>query len=352
MWKSISLITLSFGCMSALASFEKHNAEFYGQAIPNFPIGIEWTEDFDQAKQKSEELNKPLFVLFTGSDWCANCRELKAKILDHPQFIECLKDHFIFVVVDFPLHYRLSNEALTRNQKLKEDYQISGFPTAVIFMPSGDKLVFAGRFPKNPDECAKFFLKEVEDAKQLDNVMANFDKKKGELTKEELEKFYRQAKQMGKKEAAEKILKSGLEKEGQNAYFLRERYRLLVEEQKKDSKEAEETRNKLLKDDIDNSKGHQLYIAVCDFQAMTKGHCESKTAIEPLVTYLKKFGSKDQENSWRVELMLAHYLRAKSEKVKALEFATAALAHAPAFLQPDIEKQIAAIKQEEADSKQ
>jgi thioredoxin-related protein len=44
----------------------------------HFHVGLraetgEWLTDFSAAKKKAKEENKPILMLFTGSDWCPWC---------------------------------------------------------------------------------------------------------------------------------------------------------------------------------------------------------------------------------------------------------------------------------------
>jgi len=40
---------------------------------------VNWQTDFDLAKKQAKEENKPILMLFTGSDWCPPCKMLKKR---------------------------------------------------------------------------------------------------------------------------------------------------------------------------------------------------------------------------------------------------------------------------------
>lgn len=337
------LISLVFG--SPIYSLDSD--QYLLQASDNSkPIkeGVVWLEDFYIAQNISSEQQKPLFVLFTGSDWCQNCQILEENILRRSSFIDNVKERFVFVKVDFPLKKKLSQEIVSKNQKLKEQFQINGFPTVVICLPSGEKLFFAGRFPLEPKECADLFINELEKAYDLDTSLKKLEENKHNLTLINLENLYKKAQLFGKNDEAELILKIGIEKEGDNSFFLQEKYRQLVDAGQIDDQQAKEVRQQLCYKDKDNLKGHKLYIAVCDFQSLSKTSDDTQKVSAPLRDYLKEFGSTDAENNWRVELMLAHYHTSKKEKERALQYLKLALKDAPLFLKKDIESNVAKLE--------
>jgi len=102
---------------------------------------LNWLLDFDEAKQISLKQDKPILVYFTGSDWCAPCKKLKADFFDTEKFgTESQK--FVLLVVDLPRR----NDIITPDQKRKnmilmQDYNRRGsFPTLVGLDSDGKTL--------------------------------------------------------------------------------------------------------------------------------------------------------------------------------------------------------------------
>jgi protein disulfide-isomerase len=303
-----------------------------------------WFEDFDLAQSHGFSEQKPLFVLFTGSDWCKNCQILEESILSRASFLEGVRDRFVFVKVDFPLKKKLSQDIVLKNQQLKQEFHINGFPTVVICLPSGEKLFFAGRFPLEPKECADLFIKELNKASEIEYSLKNIKNMEASFTFQQLEELYKKAQLFGKEQEANLILDIAISRQGDNSFFLQEKYRHLVESGSINDEETIIIKEKLFLNDQDNSKGHKLYVAVCDFQKLSKCQKEVQDPSVPLKDYLKEFGATDTENNWRVELMLAHYHSAKKEKEKALQYLKLALRDAPQFLKADIEKDLAQLE--------
>ncbi len=91
-----------------------------GDAVPWFAGGVE--EAFEQAAR----LGKPLF-LYWGAVWCPPCHNLKNEIFARPEFAERIRD-FIPVYLDGDTE---------RAQIWGERFDVSSYPTVVLFSPSG-----------------------------------------------------------------------------------------------------------------------------------------------------------------------------------------------------------------------
>ncbi|RMG87053.1 MAG: thioredoxin family protein, partial [Bacteroidetes bacterium] len=86
----------------------------------------EWKTDFDAAVEEAynSETQKFVFVLFTGSDWCLPCMQLKNQVLEKEAFLEFARQRLVLVKVDFP---RLEMNKLPRwqekyNESLAREY--------------------------------------------------------------------------------------------------------------------------------------------------------------------------------------------------------------------------------------
>lgn len=124
---------------------------------------LNWLTDFDKAKQTSAKQDKPILMYFTGSDWCAPCKSLKADFFNTDDFaIEAQK--FVLLLVDLPR----SNDIITQDQKRKnmillQDYnRRSSFPTLVGFNADGKTLGDINGYNKNSGTDDYFaFLKKI-----------------------------------------------------------------------------------------------------------------------------------------------------------------------------------------------
>ncbi|MGD9611604.1 MAG: thioredoxin family protein [Kiritimatiellia bacterium] len=112
-------------------------APAYKAAIAGAVPG-EWTMDLDAAKALAAETGLPLFLNFTGSDWCGWCRLMDKQVFSQAAWQAYAKEHFILVWLDFPQDKTLVPEAFAaRNQQLLQEFEIGGFPTFVLLDADG-----------------------------------------------------------------------------------------------------------------------------------------------------------------------------------------------------------------------
>lgn len=108
------------------------------------PPDKSWFTNFHEAKAEAEKKNLPMFLFFTGSDWCPWCERLTAETLDTAKFRDFVKDKFVLVFLDFPRKSILPEAVEWQNKKLSNRYGVEGFPTVIITEPNGRKIVELG----------------------------------------------------------------------------------------------------------------------------------------------------------------------------------------------------------------
>lgn len=79
----------SFDCLPA-------NRKYADQL--HLPTGFEGFFDLDEAKAYAKQVNKPIFIDFTGKT-CANCREMENYVWTHPQVKELLQNQYVMVAL-------------------------------------------------------------------------------------------------------------------------------------------------------------------------------------------------------------------------------------------------------------
>ena len=94
---------------------------------------LKWHTNYKEASAESAKTNKPLLVLFTGSDWCMWCVRLKKEILLTPEFAVWAKQNVVLVELDFPEKKKQSLALKKQNAELQQTHDIKGYPT-VIFL--------------------------------------------------------------------------------------------------------------------------------------------------------------------------------------------------------------------------
>jgi protein disulfide-isomerase len=108
----------------------------------SFSMGAEslWMHDFEAAKAKAAKEEKPIFINFTGTDWCGWCIKLEKEVFSKKAFQDYAKEHLILVEVDFPKKKEQSAELKAQNKKLDKEYGVEGYPTLYLLNAEGKKL--------------------------------------------------------------------------------------------------------------------------------------------------------------------------------------------------------------------
>lgn len=101
---------------------------------------IQWMTDFQAAKAKAKAESKPIFVYFTGSDWCPWCIKMNQQILSTADFQNALSQKVVFVKVDFPRKTQLDKATKEQNDKLSKEFDVHGFPTVILLDSNANRI--------------------------------------------------------------------------------------------------------------------------------------------------------------------------------------------------------------------
>ena len=101
-----------------------------------------WLTDFHQAKAAAKKQNRPILVLFTGSDWCGWCKKLKADVLETDAFKQFAARSLILLYVDFPKDPTFPAGQKARNQALRKELlgKSAGYPTTLLLDQTGKEI--------------------------------------------------------------------------------------------------------------------------------------------------------------------------------------------------------------------
>ena len=122
---------------------------------------IEWIKDMDEAFIRAKELDKPILVDFSGSDWCGWCMRLDKEVFSQPEFVEWAKEHIVACLLDFPRKERkdtVSEEQKKKNEAMAKKYEVRGYPTVLILAPDGTIIARTGYRRGGP----KAYIKHLE----------------------------------------------------------------------------------------------------------------------------------------------------------------------------------------------
>ena len=94
----------------------------------NAQENLKWHTDMKEAVAISKSENKPLFLFFTGSDWCGWCIRLQKEVFNTPEFL-AWSEKVVLVDLDFPRAKAQPEEIKAQNQQLQQVFQVRGYPT-------------------------------------------------------------------------------------------------------------------------------------------------------------------------------------------------------------------------------
>src|SRR5690606_2750379 len=120
-----AIIFLASGCGEA------DNSAVGAEAVES---RAQWSEDYPSALASARETNQPVFLLFTGSDWCPPCMQLEEKVFSSPVFAQFAEENMVLMKADFPRGEQ--DESIAKqNAGLQRQYPIQGFPTVMLLHP-------------------------------------------------------------------------------------------------------------------------------------------------------------------------------------------------------------------------
>jgi len=124
--KYLSIVAIAFLVWSFTAT--KNNSE----------KGLVWHTDMRIASKIAQKEDKPIFMFFTGSDWCGWCIRLQKEVFKTPEFEAWAKDKVVLVELDFPRRTPQPENIKAQNDQLQQMFGVRGYPT-VWFVKSGNK---------------------------------------------------------------------------------------------------------------------------------------------------------------------------------------------------------------------
>lgn len=109
-----------------------------------------WNTSLPVALAQAQATQKPVLAVFSGSDWCKPCMQLKQEVFDQPEFAQFAKDQLVLARFDFPRNKK--NRLDPAQTKLSEEAAAQlnkegAFPAVVLLSPQGKVLVRSGYRP-------------------------------------------------------------------------------------------------------------------------------------------------------------------------------------------------------------
>lgn len=126
----------------------------FDEAMSSYEEGT-WLTDYNQALGYAKEMNRPVLINFTGSDWCSWCIKLNKEVFSLEAFDKYAKEYLVLLKLDFPRSIPQTPETKAANEKLMNQYGVQGFPTIVLVDSEGKELNRTGYQPGGVDAYVK-----------------------------------------------------------------------------------------------------------------------------------------------------------------------------------------------------
>ena len=85
-----------------------------------------WHTDVNKAIELSVKTEKPLFMFFTGSDWCGWCKRLVKEVFVKSEFATWAAKNVVLVELDFPRRTPISENLKKQNRELAQMFGVRG----------------------------------------------------------------------------------------------------------------------------------------------------------------------------------------------------------------------------------
>jgi hypothetical protein len=124
----------SHSLLRRFAIFAAAAALFSGEARA---CGFTWEFTLQDALTSAALWNRPVVLVFTGSDWSPRSIKLDQEIFSNTEFANWFGDSFSPCNADFPQRRPLPDATLMENTSLAMKFNVKHFPTMVALRPDG-----------------------------------------------------------------------------------------------------------------------------------------------------------------------------------------------------------------------
>jgi thiamine biosynthesis lipoprotein len=97
--------------------------------------------NIDTLFNQSVKEDKSVFMVFSGSDWCANCIRFEKNIVQDSAFQTFLQNNLLYLNVDFPQRKKQSAVLKKQNETLAEQYNPNGIFPTILLLTSDKKSI-------------------------------------------------------------------------------------------------------------------------------------------------------------------------------------------------------------------
>lgn len=109
-----------------------------------------WEPTYENALLVSKAQNKPIILVFSGSDWCAPCIKMDRDIWQSEEFKAFADQNYVLYKADFPRKKtnQLPEDIKAKNGKLASTYNPKGYFPLVVVLDSSERTLGKAGFKK------------------------------------------------------------------------------------------------------------------------------------------------------------------------------------------------------------
>lgn len=134
----LTLLFVSISVLNAQTQIEETTHESLVVTEEKGTHEVDWQSSFEAAINKAKEINKPVLIYFTGSDWCGPCMRLDKELFHTEKFKVFSKENMVLYKANYPRNSDLVTKENRRiNEELSIRYGQSSFPTMIVVNADG-----------------------------------------------------------------------------------------------------------------------------------------------------------------------------------------------------------------------
>lgn len=124
--------------------------------IPLCALSQDWEESYEHSISRSKNTNKPILLVFAGSDWCAPCIKLDRLLFQSQEFKEYADKNLILFKADFPRKKknRLPLQKEQVNKQLAQKFNSKGYFPLVLLLDKDETVL--GSFAYENQEAEEY----------------------------------------------------------------------------------------------------------------------------------------------------------------------------------------------------
>lgn len=128
----------------------KYTAVFFCLFNFLYVVGQDWKQNFTEAINASSSENRPIILVFSGSDWCGPCISLDKRIWQSEDFKAYAEQHYILYKADFPRKKEnaLAKSKAEENKLLAQTFNPKGHFPLVVVLDKNQKVLGVTGFQK------------------------------------------------------------------------------------------------------------------------------------------------------------------------------------------------------------